>query len=75
MIKVYSLKHISPQDALRLVHESGIIPYIINWGSNIDEPNKRLIFTLKHGGGDFEEELQRVARELDKFMRSIDAAP
>ncbi|MEJ2634295.1 MAG: hypothetical protein P8184_03260 [Calditrichia bacterium] len=72
MIRVYTLKHISPDEALRLVQEAGVIPYLINWGSNIDEKKKRLMFTLKHGGGDFSEELEKVARDLDKFIKSID---
>jgi|MudIll2142460700_1097286.scaffolds.fasta_scaffold10097_2 hypothetical protein len=72
MIKVVSLKHISPKDALRLVQESGVLPYLINWGCNIDEKNRRLVFQLKHGGGGFEEELESAADELEKFIKSID---
>jgi len=72
MIKVISLKHISPKDALRLVQESGVMPYLINWGCNIDEKNRRLVFQLKHGGGGFEEEVETVASELEKFIKSID---
>ncbi len=72
MIKVISLKHIDPKYALRLVQESGVIPYLINWGCNIDEKNNRMIFQLKHGGGDFEEEVEKAARQLEKFIRSID---
>ncbi len=72
MIKIFTLMHIQPDEALRLVQESGIISYMINWGCNIDEKNKRLIFQLKHGGGEFEEELEAAARELEKFIRSID---
>jgi hypothetical protein len=75
MIKVISLKHISPKDALRLVQESGIIPYLINWGCNIDENNKRLVFQLKHGGGGFEEEVDIIAADLEKFIKSIDVKP
>lgn len=72
MIKVISLKHVSPKDALRLVQESGVIPYLINWGCNIDEKNKRLVFQLKHGGGEFEEEVEATAGDLEKFIKSID---
>ncbi len=72
MIKVISLKYLSPKDALRLVQESGVIPYLINWGCNIDEKNNRLIFQLKHGGGGFEEEVELAAAELEKFIKSID---
>jgi hypothetical protein len=75
MIKVISLKHISPKEALRLVQESGIIPYLINWGCNIDEKNKRMVFQLKHGGGGFEEELESAAIDLEKFIKSIDIKP
>lgn len=72
MIKVIALKHIDPKEALRLVQESGVIPYLINWGCNIDEKNDRLIFQLKHGGGGFEDEVQKAASELEKFIKSID---
>ena len=72
MIKVFNLKHIEPNEALRLVQESGVFDYMINWSCNIDEKNKRLIFNLKHGGGDFPEELEKAARELERFIKSID---
>ncbi len=72
MIRVYQLKHISAREALRLVNEAGVIPYLINWGCNIDEKGNRLIFQLKHGGGDFPQEEEAAARELDRFIRSID---
>ena len=72
MIKVITLKHISPKEALRLVQESGIISYLINWGCNIDEKNKRMIFQLKHGGGGFEEEVEKTAQQLEKYIKSID---
>lgn len=75
MIKTFTLKHIEPEDALRLVRESAIIDYMINWGCNIDKKNRRLIFQLKHGGGDFPEELQKTAHDLEKFIKSIDVAP
>jgi hypothetical protein len=72
MIKVISLKNIEPKEALRLVQESGVIPYLINWGCNIDTKNRRLIFQLKHGGGTFDEELTRATVDLEKFLKSID---
>lgn len=72
MIKVITLKHLEPKEALRLVRESGVFPYTINWGCNIDEEKKRLIFQLKHGGGDFPEEVEQAVRELEKFIKSID---
>jgi len=72
MIKVISLKNIEPKEALRLVQESGVVPYLINWGCNIDEKNKRLIFQLKHGGGAFDEEIDQTADDLEKFIKSID---
>lgn len=75
MIKVISLKNIEPKEALRLIQESGVIPYLINWGCNIDEKNRRLIFQLKHGGGNFDEELDRAADDLEKFLKSIDVKP
>jgi len=72
MIKVVSLKHLDPKEALRLVQESGVIPYLINWGCNIDEKGRRLVFQLKHGGGGFEEEINKAANDLEKFIKSID---
>ncbi|GAB4374028.1 MAG: hypothetical protein Kow0042_18340 [Calditrichia bacterium] len=72
MIKIFTLRHIEPQEALRLVRESSAIHYLINWSCNVDEKNKRLIFQLKHGGGGFEEEVEKAARELEKFIKSID---
>ena len=72
MIKVVNLKHIEPKEALRLVQESGVFPYLINWGCNIDEKGHRLIFQLKHGGGDFDEEVEKAAHDLEKFIKSID---
>ena len=72
MIKVFTLQYIEPKDALRLLQESGVIPYMINWGCNIDEKSKRLIFQLTHGGGDFEEELEKAIKDLEKFIKSID---
>ena len=72
MIKVISLKNIEPKEALRIVQESGVVSYLINWGCNIDEKNKRLIFQLKHGGGGFDEEVERAADDLEKFIKSID---
>jgi hypothetical protein len=74
MIKVITLKHIEPKEALRLVQESGVIPYLINWGCNMDEKNRRLVFQLKHGGGGFEEEVEKAAKDLEAFIKSIDVA-
>jgi len=74
MIKVITLKCIEPKEALRLVQESGVIPYLINWGCNMDEKNRRLVFQLKHGGGAFEEEVKKVAKDLEDFIKSIDVA-
>lgn len=74
MIKVITLKHIEPKEALRLVQESGVIPYLINWGCNMDEKNRRLVFQLKHGGGGFEEEVEKVVKDLEAFIKSIDIA-
>ncbi len=74
MIKVVNLQHIEPKNALQLIREAGIFPYLINWSCNIDEKNKRLIFNLTHGGGGFEEEVEKVEKELDKFIKSIDTA-
>jgi len=72
MIKIITLKHISPKKALRLVQESGVIPYLINWGCNIDEENRRMVFQLKHGGGAFDTEVEKTAVDLEKFIKSID---
>ncbi|MCK4894060.1 MAG: hypothetical protein GQ561_01450 [Calditrichae bacterium] len=72
MVKVITLKHIEPKEALRLVQESGIIPYLINWGCNIDEKNRRLVFQLKHGGGGFEDEVKNAASDLESYLKSID---
>jgi len=72
MVKVITLKHIEPKEALRLVQESGIIPYLINWGCNIDEKNHRLVFQLKHGGGGFEDEVKNAASDLESYLKSID---
>lgn len=72
MLKIITLKNISPKKALRLVQESGVIPYLINWGCNIDEENNRMVFQLKHGGGSFESEINKVATELEKYIKSID---
>jgi hypothetical protein len=72
MIKVVILKHIEPKEALRLVQESGVISYLINWGCNIDEKGRRLIFQLKHGGGGFDQEIDKAAHDLEKFIKSID---
>lgn len=75
MIKVITLRNIDPDEALRLVQESGVIPYLISWGCNIDKKSKRLIFQLKHGGGAFEEEVEKAAIDLEKYIKSIDVKP
>ena len=72
MVKVITLKYLDPKEALRLVQESGVIPYLINWGCNIDEKNRRLVFQLKHGGGGFEDEVKKAASELESYLKSID---
>jgi len=75
MLKVIRLKNIQPEKALRSVRIAGVLGYMINWGCEIDSANRRLIFTLKHGsgsGGSFDQELQKAASELEKFIRSID---
>lgn len=72
MIKVFTLTNIEPEEALRLVQESGVINYMINWGCNIDKENRRLVFQLRYGGGDFPEEVASAARELEKYIHSID---
>ena len=72
MVKVITLKYIEPKEALRLVQESGIIPYLINWGCHIDEKNRRMVFQLKHGGGGFEDEVKNAANELETYLKSID---
>ncbi len=72
MIKVINLKHIEPKEALRLVQEAGIFSYLINWGCNVDEKNNRLVFQIKHGGGGFEEEVEKASHDLDRFIKSID---
>lgn len=72
MVKAITLKYLDPKEALRLVQESGILPYLINWGCHIDETNHRLVFQLKHGGGGFEDEVKNAASELESFLKSVD---
>jgi len=72
MVKVITLKYLDPKDALRLVQESGVLSYLINWGCHIDEKNRRLVFQLKHGGGGFEDEVKVAATELESYLKSID---
>lgn len=75
MIKIFQLKKISPREALKSIQEAGIITYMINWGCDIDDKNNRLVFHLKHGsgtGGSFDAELEKVVRDLEQFIKSID---
>lgn len=75
MIKVLTVRNISPRKALESVQVAGIFNYMINWGCDIDEKNQRLIFTLRHGGGSggsFDRELKQAAHDLEEFIKSID---
>jgi hypothetical protein len=75
MIKIIEVKHASPKEVLESIQLAGIFNYMINWGCNIDEKNKRLIFNLRHGGGtggSFDKELTEAAKQLESFIKSID---
>ena len=75
MIKVFKVKNISPQKVLDKIQNAGIFNYMINWGCDIDEKNKHLIFNLRHGGGEggsFEKELKETIHSLEVFVKSID---
>ena len=72
VVKTFTLKHVSPQEVLRRVHSSGIIGYLFNWGYSIDENQQSITFTIRHGGGSFEEEERKVAKALEEFVRAID---
>ncbi|HDI51473.1 hypothetical protein DRQ15_05535 [candidate division KSB1 bacterium] len=72
IVKTFTLKHVSPQEILRRVHSSGIIGYLFNWGYSIDETQQSITFTIRHGGGSFEEEEQKVAKALEDFISAID---
>ncbi|RMG66345.1 MAG: hypothetical protein D6715_07160 [Calditrichaeota bacterium] len=75
MIKIIKVKYLEPREALASIQKAGIIPYLINWGCDVDEQNRRLIFNLRHGsgsGGSFDEELRRVGNEIEQFLKSID---
>jgi len=75
MIKIFQLKKISPDEALKRVQSAGIFNYMINWGCDIDKKNNRLVFNLKHGGGSggsFDEELEKAVKNLEQFIKSID---
>jgi hypothetical protein len=75
MIKIIEVKYASPKEALESIQSAGIFNYMINWGCNIDQKNKRLIFTLRHGGGtggSFDKELKEAIQQLESFIKSID---
>lgn len=75
MIKVIEVKHLSPRKVLESVQQAGIFNYMINWGCDIDEENKRLIFNVRHGGGSggsFDKEVKETIRQLETFVKSID---
>lgn len=75
MIKVISVKHISPKQVLESVQQAGVFNYMINWGCDIDEENNRLIFNIRHGGGtggSFDQEVKDAIRQLETFVKSID---
>lgn len=75
MIKIIEVKHASPKEVLENIQLAGIFNYMINWGCNIDEKNKRLVFNLRHGGGtggSFDKELNEAAKQLESFIKSID---
>lgn len=76
MIKIIEVKHISPQQVLESIQQAGIFNYMINWGCDIDEQNKRLIFNMRHGGGtggSFDRELKDAVKQLETFIKSIDS--
>lgn len=75
MIKIIGVKYASPGEVLESIQSAGIFNYMINWGCNIDEKNKRLIFNLRHGGGtggSFDKELKEAIQQLESFIKSID---
>ena len=72
VVKTFALKRVSPQEVLRHVHSSGIIGYLFNWGYSIDEDQQSITFTIRHGGGSFGKEEQKVAKALEEFVRAID---
>ncbi len=75
MIKIIKVKYLEPGEALASLQKAGIIPYFINWGCDVDEQNRRLIFNLRHGsgsGGTFDAELKQVGHDIEQFLKSID---
>ena len=76
MIKIIEVKYISPKQVLESIQQTGIFNYMINWGCDIDEQNKRLIFNIRHGGGtggSFDKELKEAVKQLEIFIKSIDS--
>jgi|Deesub1362B_J571_1020462.scaffolds.fasta_scaffold03362_4 hypothetical protein len=73
MVKTFFLKHITPGEALEQLHRSGIINYMFNWGYTLDEKRKSLTITLQYGGGTDPEKEKEMMRQIEQFIRSIDA--
>lgn len=76
MIKVIEVKHISPRQVLESIQQASIFSYMINWGCDIDEENKRLTFNIRHGGGtggSFDKELKEAVHQLETFIKSLDS--
>lgn len=76
MIKIIEVKYISPRRVLESIRQASIFGYMINWGCDIDEENKRLTFNIRHGGGtggSFDRELKEAVRQLESFIKSIDS--
>jgi hypothetical protein len=73
MVKTFRLKHISPAEALEKVHRAGIIAYLFNWGYTIDEKRNVITFNVRYGGGTNLEQEKKMMRELESFIKSIDA--
>ena len=73
MVKVFRLKHISPLAALEQVHGAGIIGYLFSWNYTIDDKMKTITFNLRYGGGSDPEQEKQAMRELESFIKSLDA--
>lgn len=74
MVKIFKVKHITPEEVLDQVQRSGVINYMYSWRYTIDEKRDTISFNLRFTGGNDQEKEKEMMKELETFIKSIDMA-
>ncbi|HDL18647.1 MAG TPA: hypothetical protein ENH29_06305 [Bacteroidetes bacterium] len=72
MVKIFRVKHLTPEEVLDQVQRSGVINYMYSWRYTIDGKRNTISFNLRYTGGYDQEKEKEMMKEVEAFIKSID---